>query len=163
MLSRSGCLTPCDPMDCSPPGFSVHGILQARILQWVAMPSSRGYSQPRDQTQVPTLQVDSSLSEPPGKPHKPTIINKGLRKTATWEATDATSKSGLSIKLRYGWLLTNTGVGVPRLSVVENQSKTYSWPTLAPVVGYYKKKSTCKWNQAVEPMLFKRQLHTQQS
>ena len=42
----------CDPMDCSPPGFSVHGILQTRILEWVAMPSSRGSSQPRDQIQV---------------------------------------------------------------------------------------------------------------
>ena len=36
------CLTPCDPMDCSPPGSSVHGILQARILEWVAIPFSRG-------------------------------------------------------------------------------------------------------------------------
>ena len=35
------CLTLCDPMDCSPPGFSVLGILQARILGWVVMPSSR--------------------------------------------------------------------------------------------------------------------------
>ena len=41
------CLTLCDPMDCSLPGFSVHGILQARILEWVAFPSSRGSSQPR--------------------------------------------------------------------------------------------------------------------
>ena len=40
--------TLCNPMDCSPPGSSVHGILQARILEWVAMPSSRGSSQPRD-------------------------------------------------------------------------------------------------------------------
>ena len=40
--------TLCDPMDCSPPGSSVHGILQARILEWVAMSSSRGSSQPRD-------------------------------------------------------------------------------------------------------------------
>ena len=39
-----------DPMDCSPPGSSVHGILQARILEWVAMPSSRGSSWPRDRT-----------------------------------------------------------------------------------------------------------------
>ena len=39
-------------MDCSPPGFSLHGILQARILVWVAMSSSRGSSQPRDQTWV---------------------------------------------------------------------------------------------------------------
>ena len=44
--------TPCDPMVCSPPGSSVHGILQARILEWVAMPFSRGSSQPRDQTHV---------------------------------------------------------------------------------------------------------------
>ena len=42
------CPTPCDPMDCNPPGSSVHGILQARILEWVAMPSSRESSQPRD-------------------------------------------------------------------------------------------------------------------
>ena len=46
------CPTLCDPMDCSPPGSSVHGILQARILEWVAMPSSRGSSQPRDLTGV---------------------------------------------------------------------------------------------------------------
>ena len=46
------CLTLCNRMDCSPPGSSVHRILQARILEWVAMPSSRGSSQPRYQTQV---------------------------------------------------------------------------------------------------------------
>ena len=45
------CLTLCDPMDCSPPGSSVHGILQARILERGAMPSPRGSSQPRDETQ----------------------------------------------------------------------------------------------------------------
>ena len=37
----------CDPMDCSPPDSSAHGILQARILEWVAMPSCRGSSQPQ--------------------------------------------------------------------------------------------------------------------
>ena len=46
------CLTLCDPMDCSLPGSSVHGILQARILEWVAISFSRGSSRPRDQTQV---------------------------------------------------------------------------------------------------------------
>ena len=45
-------LTLYDPMDCSPPGSSVHGILQARILEWVAIPLSRGSSWPRDRTQV---------------------------------------------------------------------------------------------------------------
>ena len=46
------CPTLCDPMDCSPPGSSVHGILQARILEWVALPFSRGFSQPRDQAHI---------------------------------------------------------------------------------------------------------------
>ena len=46
------CLTLCEPMDCSLPGSSVHDILQAKILEWAAMPSSRGSSQPRDQTHV---------------------------------------------------------------------------------------------------------------
>ena len=46
------CLTLCDPVDCSPPGSSIHEILQARILEWVAISFSRGSSQPRDRTQV---------------------------------------------------------------------------------------------------------------
>ena len=62
------CPTLFDSMDHSPPGFSVHGILQARILEWVAIPFSSRSSQPRDQTQVSPLQVNSLLSEPPGKP-----------------------------------------------------------------------------------------------
>ena len=46
------CPTLCDPMDRSLPASSVHGILQARILEWIFIPFSRGSSQPRDQTQV---------------------------------------------------------------------------------------------------------------
>ena len=46
------CLTLCDPVEDSPPGSSIHGILQARILEWVAMPSSRGSSRPRDRTHI---------------------------------------------------------------------------------------------------------------
>ena len=52
VLVAQSCLTLCNPMDCRPPGFSVHGILQARILQWVATPFSRGSSWPRDWTEV---------------------------------------------------------------------------------------------------------------
>ena len=52
MLVVQSCLTLCDSMNCSPPGSSVPGILQARILECVAMPSSRGSSRPRDQTCV---------------------------------------------------------------------------------------------------------------
>ena len=50
--SLQWCSTLCNPMDCSLPGSSAHGILQARILEWVVIPSSRGSSQPRDQTHI---------------------------------------------------------------------------------------------------------------
>ena len=50
VLVTQSCLTFCDLMNCSPQGSSVPGILQARILESVAMPSSRGSSQPRDRT-----------------------------------------------------------------------------------------------------------------
>ena len=46
------CPTLCDPMDCSLPGSSVHGIFQAIVLEWIAISFSRGYSQPRDWTRV---------------------------------------------------------------------------------------------------------------
>ena len=52
ILSCFSCVGLCDPPDCSPPGFSVHGILHARILKWVAISSSRGSSKSRDQTRV---------------------------------------------------------------------------------------------------------------
>ena len=52
MLVTQLCLTLCDPMDCRPPGSSVHGVLQADILEWVAIFFSTGYSQARDQTHL---------------------------------------------------------------------------------------------------------------
>ena len=52
LLVAHSCLTLYDPTNCSPPGSSVLGISQARILEWVAISFSRGSSQPKDQTQV---------------------------------------------------------------------------------------------------------------
>ena len=76
--SLQSCLILCNPMDCSLPGSSVHGILQARILEMVAMPSSRGSSQPRNQKpRSPALQVDSLPSEPPEKPVEAYNITRG--------------------------------------------------------------------------------------
>ena len=60
VLVTQSCLTLCNPMDCSLPGSSVHGILQARILKCVAISFSSGFSQPRS----PALQADSLPSEP---------------------------------------------------------------------------------------------------
>ena len=51
--SLQSCLTLCNPMDCCLPGSSVGGIIQANMLEWVAMPSSRGSFRSRDQTLIP--------------------------------------------------------------------------------------------------------------
>ena len=66
MLVAQSCLTLCNPMDCSPPGSSVNGILQARILWWVAIPFSRALPEPGIKPEDPALQADSLPSEPPG-------------------------------------------------------------------------------------------------
>ena len=70
--SLQQCPTLCNPKECSPPGCSVHGILQARTLEWLAMPSSRGSSRPRGQNYLLGLlhwQVGSLPLAPAGKPH----------------------------------------------------------------------------------------------
>ena len=64
-------------MDCSPPGSSDHGIIQARILELVAIPFSRGSSQPRIKPGSPALKEDSLPSELPGKPVA-TILVKAI-------------------------------------------------------------------------------------
>ena len=62
------------PVDCSPPSSSVHGILQARILAWVAISFSRGSSNLGIEPKSPTLQADALTSAPPGKP-----LNTGIQ------------------------------------------------------------------------------------
>ena len=66
-LTKS-CPTLYDPMDWSLPGYPVHGISQARILEWVAISFSRGFSQPRDWTCISCLAGGFYITEPPGKP-----------------------------------------------------------------------------------------------
>ena len=63
MKATQSCLTVCNPMD-----YTVHGILQSRILEWIAFPFSKGSSQPRDRTRVSSFKVDSLPTEPQGKP-----------------------------------------------------------------------------------------------
>ena len=57
-----------DPMDCSPPGSSTDGISQAKVLEWVAISSSRGSSRPRDRICVSCISRQILITEPPGKP-----------------------------------------------------------------------------------------------
>ena len=70
------CLTLCDPIDCSPPGSPVHGILQARILEWVAMPSSRD---------LPDPGIEPVSLTSPALP--------GFTTSATWEVQKGQSSS----------------------------------------------------------------------
>ena len=73
VLSLSSCLTLCDPMDCRPPGSSVHGILQARILEWNCHALLQGIFPTQGLNPhllcLLHLQADSLPIEPPGKPN----------------------------------------------------------------------------------------------
>ena len=84
---------------CSLPGSSVHGIFQARILEWVVMPSSRGSSQPRVKPKSPSLQANSLLSETPGKPK-----NTGLGSLSLLQGIFLTKESNQSL-LPCKWML----------------------------------------------------------
>ena len=75
------CLTVCDPMNCSQPGSSIYGILQARILEWTVMPSSKGSFWPRDRTCLsasPALPGGFLPLVPPGKIHITNLIIRGV-------------------------------------------------------------------------------------
>ena len=61
VLVPRSCPTLCDPMDCSPPGSSVHGILQARILEWVAIPFSREISCLQYKTKIKIILLNSIM------------------------------------------------------------------------------------------------------
>ena len=69
VLVAQSCPALRDPVDCSPPGSSVHGISQARILEWAAMPSSGDLPNLGIKPGSPALQADSLPPEPPGKPY----------------------------------------------------------------------------------------------
>ena len=82
------CVTLCDSMDWSTPGSPVHGILQGRILEWVAIHFSRGSSRPRNRTRVscePALQVDSFDTEPLGKPRRALLKTQPTRTVISFQ------------------------------------------------------------------------------
>ena len=85
-LVTKSCLTLCNPMDYSPPGSSVHGISQARTLEWVAISSFRGSS--KDQTHFSCLAVGCSTTASPGKPTVEFYLaikrNEGLMHMTMW-------------------------------------------------------------------------------
>ena len=84
---------------CDPMGYTVHGILQTRILEWVDFSFSRRSSQPRDQTTSPTLQADSWPAEPQGKPKN---TGMGSLSLLQWIVPTQESNQGL---LHCRWIL----------------------------------------------------------
>ena len=84
--SLQSCPTLCNPIDCSLPGSSVHGTFQARVLEWVVIPSPRRSSQPRGRTRVShisCIQVGSLPLVPPGKPLISVYLSSKLLKLHT--------------------------------------------------------------------------------
>ena len=82
------CPTLFDPMDCSPPGSSLHGILQETILEWVAMPSSKGTSQSRDRTCVSRSSCVTGATREPlsyqGSPRIPEWVVIPFSRESSW-------------------------------------------------------------------------------
>ena len=98
-LVAQSCLTLCDRVDCSLPASSVHGILQARILEWVAF-LSRVSSDPGNKPRYPALQVDSLPSEPPGKPFRWDWVKASWN---FWKANTLLYRKTQSPVPRLGW------------------------------------------------------------
>ena len=87
VLITQSCPTLYDPMNCSLPGSSVHGILQARIQEWVVISFPRGSSRPRDRTWISNIAGRFFTTEPPGKPYIYicTTVQLLKRKVLQWE------------------------------------------------------------------------------
>ena len=78
MLATQSCTTLCDPVDYSPPDSSIHGILQARVLELVAISFCQESFNLGMEPGSPASQADTLLSEPPGKPKRITKFKEGL-------------------------------------------------------------------------------------
>ena len=132
--SCSSCPTLCDPMDCSPPGSSIHGIFQARMLEWVAISFSRRSSQPRDWTRVScivgnrvTMWATSEVLESPGNGGERTILRGGRARGPfigwvsavdypTWHVLSHLILNNSLRWLLSSWLCRGGGPGVERLN-----------------------------------------------
>ena len=105
VLITQSCQTLCNSTNCSLPGSSVHGILQARILEWVAIPFSRGSSRPRDQTQVSCISrqilyhVNSSPKSHQFQFSHSVISNSASPRTAALQASLSITNSQSLLKL----------------------------------------------------------------
>ena len=116
-VAQSG-LTLCDPMDYSLQGSSVHGISQARVLEWVAISFSMGSSRPRMEPGSPSLQADALPSEPPGKPlrqQKRWLIVHMLHSATAEKRTRLENHVGSGQRTKRGTALITSKMGLSEL------------------------------------------------
>ena len=155
-----GCLPSCAHMDCTPPGSSVHGIFQARILEWVAIALSRRSSQPRDQTCVSRVSCIAGGFFPAESPGRNVILF--LQQNESVISTPS-SKYSIFFHLTCGaifnhmlsfpicnWLLNNTGLNcegllIYRLFLINIYYITYDpWLVVSTEVELWTQRANCK-------------------
>ena len=135
MLSFQTRPTLCNPMDCSPPGSIVHGLTQARILQWISMPSSRGSSQTRDQTSISSVscfvkQVLFFLREGNGNPLQHSCLEDPMDKGAWQAKVHGTARVRHDLALSFlSWLL--APLGKPHDKLRQHIKKRCFWFKMA--------------------------------
>ena len=130
-LVTQSCPILCDPMNCSPPGSSVHELLQARMLEWEAIPFSRGLLNPENSSPSEFF-TDSSPSEPPGKPKY--MLN--ISKLKEWGFFQITWSVFYLCKKILWWILFRIFIKLEQIlfRVVCARGDDSSWPKM---VGYF--------------------------
>ena len=104
MLSAQSCLPFCDCVDCSPPGSSIHGVSQARVLEWVAISFSRGSCPPRDQTASltsPALAGRFFTDELSGKLESSVAVGSVCEVLSTELALSGLGMGGIALEQKY--------------------------------------------------------------
>ena len=132
--SLQSCPTLCDPTDYSPPGSSVHGILQARILEWVSMPSSRGSYPPSDQTRdsCSSFAVNEFFTTKPlGKPNflATSILilvplftkNPDIGLIVAETISTVSKRTGKRLSFSHIWKKINFHVPISRMEIVRHR------------------------------------------
>ena len=142
LLLLLSCVWLCDPMDCSQPGSSVHGIFHARILEWVAISSSRGCSWPRDETSVSGLPcIGRQLLFTTEPTRKPTLVPRNpqnyLLGYVLWQTWWSPYLLSIKSRTQWNWLLQ-----------IKQSIITHKWCNTGEcIIGFQKMRDESPFNQ----------------
>ena len=128
-MRAQSCLTLCDPMDCSPPGSSIHEIILARILERVAMPSSRGSSRSKDRTHTSCIAGRLYTIEPPGQLQRLEDVQGELKiEEKCTERTESSWKLIFKVRVKREEVVTKWYHTTKRNVVQNEQKQGKIWP-----------------------------------